>query len=219
MSERNKNRGTEPQDTLLGLLVSYDEIEPLLIQAETRGRRWAFERALIGSHLGQCPRDSDIYDLHKFMFNPIYEWAGRPRNRDRGPGGVVYVSWINVRSELRQRFENLAVRTRSLVPSIETVDVSSAAEVVAQAHHDFQYVHPFLDTNGRTGRVLDHYILWVTLGLRSTTFETLPVLEYFPNENLENEYFDGLAEADAGYTDRLTRYFADRINAAIEVFE
>ncbi len=31
MSERNKNRGTEPQDTLLGLLVSYDEIELLLV--------------------------------------------------------------------------------------------------------------------------------------------------------------------------------------------
>lgn len=219
MSKRSKDRKTEPQDTLLGLLVSYDAIEPLLVEGETRGRRWAFDRAVVDTHTGLCPSDLDIYELHRVMFEPIFAWAGQPRTEERGPGGIVNVSWPYVRSELRQRFDNLAARTAYLVPAIEDVDVSSAAEVVAQAHHDFQYVHPFLDTNGRTGRVLDHYILWVTLGLRSNTFETLPVLEYFPNDDLEDEYFDGLAEADAGYSDKLIQYFAGRIYSAIEVLE
>ena len=219
MSKRSRDRKTEPQDTLLGLLVAYEQLEPLLIQAEARGRRWAFDRAVADTHTGSCPSDQDIYDLHRVMFEPIFAWAGRPRTEERGPGGIVHVSWPYVRRELRQRFDDLAARTAYLVPAIEDVDVSSAAEVVAQAHHDFQYVHPFLDTNGRTGRVLDHYILWVTLELRSNTFETLPVLEYFPNDDLEDEYFDGLAEADAGYPDKLIRYFAGRIYSAIEVVE
>jgi Fic family protein len=41
------------------------------------------------------------------------------------------------------------------------MDTEAVANVMADAHHRFQMIHPFKDTNGRTGRVLDHYVLWV----------------------------------------------------------
>lgn len=47
------------------------------------------------------------------------------------------------------------------------MDTADVAHVIADAHHRFQWIHQFEDTNGRTGRVLDHYILRVTFGLHS----------------------------------------------------
>ena len=93
-------RKTEPQDTRLGLLVEYDQIEPHLIEGELRGREWIFARA-------QQPgdpylADSDILDLHAAAFSHLYDWAGAPRKSDAGPGGIVYVRYFEVRIKLRE---------------------------------------------------------------------------------------------------------------------
>jgi len=34
-----------------------------------------------------------------------------------------------------------------------------ALEIAWQAHHAFEYIHPFIDGNGRTGRLLLNYLL------------------------------------------------------------
>lgn len=219
-----QRRRTEPLETVEGLLVSYDEVEPRLIEAETRGRRWLFELArerwrAEPDALGPIPGAADIFQLHKVMFESLIAWAGQSRRKDKGVGGIVHVPWPQVRVELRQRFANLDARVRALDLRSEDVDVPIVAEVIAQAHHDFQYVHPFPDTNGRTGRVLDHHFLWITFGLVGDTIETAPFIEYFPTERHEDEYYDGLREADAGYMGRITTYYSERVEAAFAVLE
>ena len=82
--------------------------------------------------------------------------------------------------------------------------------------HRFQWIHPFRDTNGRTGRVLDHYLLWVTFSLRGGNRATSPAIEYFPTEREETEYYEGLVEADLGRPARLRSFYVARLVALFE---
>ncbi|MEX2535815.1 MAG: Fic family protein [Trueperaceae bacterium] len=120
---------------------------------------------------------------------------------------------------MRQRSENLAVWLESLRADKGELDTHDIAQVVAQQHHDFEYIHPFADTNGRTGRVLDHFMIWVTFDLAGETLGMSPFIEYFPSEKHEDEYYEGLQEADAGYFGRLSDYYADRIEQAVTAAE
>ena len=207
-----QKRQTLPRATLQGKLAFYEELLPLLIEAEAKGRVWVYEQVNDSAKRNLMPTDSDIYALHETMFSDLFRWAGKPRNDDRGPAGICNVPWSQVRIQLRQRFDNLAKRAKSLaLDSANSLEIASVAKFTAQAHHDFQYAHPFADTNGRTGRVLDLYLLWVTFGLDRDTTEIV----HFPSEAHKDEYYEGLGEADAGYTARLVAYYQERIEDAV----
>ena len=98
------------------------------------------------------------------------------------------------------------------------LDLGTIAAHIADAHHRFQWIHPFRDTNGRTGRVIDHGLLWATFGLAGETSDESPFIEYFPDPSFEDAYFDGLLDADLGRTDRLLRYYEERIEAAVSAY-
>jgi fido (protein-threonine AMPylation protein) len=213
-----QSRKTEPQQTKQGLLVAYEQLEPFLIEAEIIGKLYTFEQSqrAKANLIPRVPDDYTIYELHRIMFENLYAWAGQPRRSDKGPGGIVHVPWAMVRQEMRQLAENLGSRVANLP---DNPDPKMIAEVIAWAHHQFQYIHPFEDTNGRTGRVLDHYLLWVTFDLIGETLDSAVILEPFPDETFEKEYYQGLQEADAGYLTQLKQYYAGRIQAAIKACE
>ncbi len=64
--------------------------------------------------------------------------------------------------------------------------------------------------------MIDHYLLWVSFELYADTLRTSPTIEYFPTTAHEDEYYDGLGEADLGRPDRLRAYYAERLIAAFE---
>ena len=194
------------------MIENYGEIEELLSAGEMEGRRWVFDRGRAEEQTDRTPTDHDILDLHRAMFGHFLEWAGATRLEDRGPGGIVSVPWPDVRVALRNLSNDMVV----WVGDLATTDATSIASVIADVHHRFQWIHPFKDTNGRTGRVLDHYLLWVTFGLRADSLETSPVIEYFPSEAHEDEYYDGLQEADLGRPERIRAFYLERLLALFE---
>jgi fido (protein-threonine AMPylation protein) len=205
-----RQRKTEPVETTRGVLRTYAEVEELLGEGELRGRRWLYDRARAGPP--HTPTDADILDLHLEMFRDIFAWAGRTRIDERGPNGIVNVHFTQVRPQLREFTLDLAARFAALVEP----DVRDMVELIAYAHHKFQWIHPFQDTNGRTGRVLDHYLLHVTFGLVEDDFASTRVLEYFPTEQHESAYYDGLTDADHHRPERLQAFYEERIMAALE---
>ncbi len=159
-----QRRNTEPLDTIHGRLTDYAVIDGHLLDGEFRGRAWIFERAQDAAALSTYD-DHDIRRLHRVMFGDLLPWAGEFRRDDRGPGGKVPVPWYQVPVAVREFTDNLRVWVASLPPDPA---LEQLANLVADAHHKFQWIHPFQDTNGRTGRVLDLYLLWVTFGLKGT---------------------------------------------------
>ena len=206
-----QRRETEPLDTLYGQIASYDKIVSRLDQGEQRGRRWVFARSRLAR--ASVPRDHDVLDMHRAMFGDLFAWAGTTRVEDRGPGGRVPVPWHHVRVALRQFADDLRVwvRLAGRNPSL-----SEVANVVARAHHRFQWIHRFYDTNGRTGRVLDHYLLWVTFGMVGRTFSSTRAIEYAPTASVENDYYNGLEAADCHDDRPLHVYYFERLIAAFD---
>ena len=202
---------TEPLETVHGVLTEYTVVDTHLLDGEFKGRRWIFERAQTAALLSTYS-SRDVQDLHRAMFGDLLPWAGTLRRDDRGPSGKVPVPWYEVPVALRNFTDDLRVWVESLPqdPTLEQI-----AEIVADAHHKFQLIHPFQDTNGRTGRVLDLYLLWVTFGFKGESVASSPTIEPFPTEAEENEYYDGLQEADLDRPARLRRYYTGRLVDAL----
>jgi len=125
------------------------------------------------------------------------------------------MSWTEVRIELHKLCGDLKTRVSEAIWTGATL--GKIAAIVADAHHRFQWIHPFFDTNGRTGRVFDHLLLWQTFGAFGPDVQASLTLEHFPDADAEGAYFDGLLEADNGRPGRLRAYYEARIIAATQV--
>ncbi len=152
----------------------------------------------------------DVYDIkslclaHKILMNNLVENAGRIRStavgivkgadiRHIAPGGDMVYPLLN------NLFEYL--KNDKDIPLIKS----------CVFHYEFEFIHPFIDGNGRMGR------LWQTMILK----EYSPVFEYLPIEILvkkrQKEYYEALGKSDnQGSSTIFIEFMLDIINLALE---
>ncbi len=126
--------------------------------------------------------DKYLRDLHRSMFGDVWSWAGRYRTRETNIG--VEPAFIS--TSVRALVED--ARTwieRSTYPS---------DEIGARFHHRLVAVHPFVNGNGRHGRVAAD-LLVVALG--GAAFSWGAGLSVSTDE-LRRSYRGALVDADRG---------------------
>ena len=168
--------------------------EYLEVQGYGTAAEWVYRQA-VGSQGGVRPETlltvAEVRQVHHMAMTPVWEIAPHPDASGREapgsfreheirafPGGVVPVTWPLVPAEVE-----------AWVGRANLLDPESAAfpEALAETHCRFEQVHPFLDGNGRTGRLLLNLVL-VRLGYP-------PAIVY---KRDRTRYLEALRRADAG---------------------
>lgn len=134
---------------------------------------------------------TEVRQVHRMAMTPVWdvephrnataqEGPGSFRQHDIHPfpGGMTPPSWVLVGTEVDSWLADV---------NALTARVQDFAERLAQVHCRFEQVHPFLDGNGRTGRLLLNLVL-VRLGYP-------PAIIY---KRQRSEYLRALRRADAG---------------------
>jgi hypothetical protein len=154
--------------------------------------RWVYGQALDpGDWAPEGPVSlTEIRHIHEMALGAVWGVKPHPNANPRErpgsfrqhdiqpfPGGMVPPSWVEVNAAIVDWIKSLSTVTSAENP----------IESIAAAHSDFERIHPFLDGNGRTGRLIVNLIL-VRLGYP-------PAIIYTRDRN---RYLRGLRKADAG---------------------
>ena len=162
--ERGRAVGAKP-------LREYMEVE-----GYAQAAHWVYGHALEPDwHSGDLISVTEVRLIHERSMTPVWQVSPHPDAFDReGPGmfrehdirpfedGMTPPAWPLVPARLQDWID----RVHTLAPNM--LDPSAASvplpEQLAEIHGGFERVHPFLDGNGRAGRLVLNLIL-VRLGL------------------------------------------------------
>ncbi|MDA3904940.1 MAG: Fic family protein [Bacteroidales bacterium] len=122
-------------------------------------------------------------EAHGILMNELVESAGRLRNKSVGIVKGSEVAHIAPSSEMLKSLMN------DLFDYLKTDDDLSLIKSCV-FHYEMEFIHPFIDGNGRMGR------LWQTLILK----DAYPVFGYLPIETLikerQDQYYKSLGKSD-----------------------
>lgn len=176
-----------------GLAVGNKELrEYMEVQGYADAARWVYGQALEPGAWtdGQLLTTTEVRQVHTAALGPVWGVAPHPNATDREtpgnfrehdiepfPGGMVPPSWVEVPAALGDWLNEVTGVAREEHPM----------EALASVHNSFERIHPFLDGNGRTGRLLLNLML-VRLGYA-------PAIIY---KRDRTRYLEALRFADVG---------------------
>ena len=106
------------------------------------------------------PTEDEIKTVHRLSFINVHPWAGT----FRGPGQSVQVG-DTVCTAPADIEKELAYLYKEMTRAPFKGSAQYTAEVIAYYHSAFEAIHPFLDGNGRTGRLILENQLELGLGI------------------------------------------------------
>lgn len=152
-----------------GMAVGNKELKEYLeVRGYADAAKWVYGQALEPGAWtdGRLLTMTEVRQVHAAALGPVWGVAPHPHASEREapgsfrehdiqpfPGGMSPPSWTDVPAAVSDWLGSLGAIARHEVP----------IEAIAQSHNRFERIHPFLDGNGRTGRLLLNLVL-VRLG-------------------------------------------------------
>ena len=148
--------------------------------------------------------DKSFLKAHYELMKGLIESAGKYRNQ-----GVGIIKGNKV-EHVAPPFEHVPFLMKELFDYLKDPEELTLIKSCV-FHYEMEFIHPFLDGNGRMGR------LWQTLILMSE----YPVFEFLPFETLisktQSEYYKSLTLSDkSGKSTFFIEYMLDVINKSLE---
>lgn len=156
-----------------------DELEEANIH---EGLGWAMRRAVLARNPLDVLSEEFLYDLHRRMFDAVWEWAGKVRLTDKNIGIDKHL----VRTEVRK----LIADARHWLDG----GVYPAEELAIRFHHRLVSIHPFPNGNGRHARLMADLIVQ-QLGLEPFSWGGTSLNQ---TSTLRSAYLEALRAADDG---------------------
>jgi fido (protein-threonine AMPylation protein) len=151
---------------------------------------------------GELVSLAEVRHVHRLAMTPVWDVAPHPQATDRESpgsfrehdiepftGGMQAPSWTDVPALMQDWITS--------VQGLRAIDESTIAESLAALHARFERIHPFLDGNGRTGRLVLNLLL-VRLGIP-------PAIIY---KGDRSRYLAALRRADSGDPGPLGEFLA-----------
>lgn len=151
---------------------------------------------------GELVTLAELRHIHTLVMTPVWDVAPHPQATDREgpgsfrehhieafPGGMQPPAWTEVPALTRDWVTD--------AQAMREADESTIAEALAVLHARFEQIHPFLDGNGRTGRLVLNLLL-VRLGIP-------PAIIY---KGERSRYLGALRRADEGDPSPLGEFLA-----------
>ena len=147
--------------------------------------------------------EQSFLKAHQQLMKNLIDDAGKYRKQ-----GVGIVKGSKV-EHLAPPFENVAFLMKDLFEYLKNSDEIALIKSCV-FHYEMEFIHPFLDGNGRMGR------LWQTLIL----MEKYPIFEFLPFETMisndQEKYYKALAQSDkSGKSTKFIEYMLSVIDASI----
>jgi len=142
--------------------LSLEETEKILLQIDLDrfiSERELFETknlARVVSYINTKAKEQElnldvILFLHKMLLSNIRDdVAGRFRNEDE---------WVRVGSHIALDPKLLVNKLEEMFITYHANPTINIIKRIARLHLTFEHIHPFIDGNGRIGRVINNYIL------------------------------------------------------------
>lgn len=141
-----------------------------------------------------------IRSLHEIIMQETdKEWAGRYRNSNVIIGGADHKppDALEVPNQMQKLIHWLASQKKKLHP----------VELAALLHHKLVYIHPFLDGNGRTARLVMNVLLMQ---------KDYPLVIILKNDR--KKYYNILDKADKNNYEPLIRFIAQSVERSLDIY-
>ena len=188
--------------------------EYLEVQGYAQAASWVYKQAVNPggfTRAGNFLTLAELREVHHLAMTPVWEVAPHPDATEREspgnfreheirpfPSGMAPITFPLVHSEIS-----------NWIDTIKSLDTEPLAfpEELAKIHCRFEQIHPFLDGNGRTGRLILNLIL-ARLGY--------PPMVIYKRDR--EKYLAGLSRADHGDPRPLGQIFARAILHSLNRF-
>ena len=157
--------------------------------------------------------------LHKMLISNIRDdIAGRFRNENE---------FVRVGSHIAPNPQEIEERIKKMLSEYNAINYENIIKRIARLHLTFEYIHPFVDGNGRIGRVINNYLLiregFVPINIKFIERENYyqafkdfdekdktDIMEEIVGRSLINSYYKRLAYLENKKIIKLAQYAKDQ---------